>query len=194
MSKNIIVSNEEAFIRKIMNQEQTKEYCFVNKKTVFHCLPSEFDRDYAISHGYKIIDVPEGGGTMTHQIGDIVFGMTTKTMYEDCPFSEIYLRCVADELVSHGISAYVDGNDIMVDGYKVAGASNGRYQHISCGTLSVSMSVNIDDISAISKKEMVKTPKGLSDYNVDPQWVIDGLEIGCRMIAELEGHSYNKFA
>ena len=86
---------------------------------------------------------------------------------------------LADYLRGKGLNAEHKGNDVLVDGYKVAGFSATRFfgDNFFYYTFFVSMTVDLNDILLVCKKPMKKIPKGLGDYGITRQEILNALEV-----------------
>lgn len=80
-------------------------------------------------------------------------------------------------LKNKGLNAWCENNDIMVDGYKVAG-------YMECGIgagkvlfygIHISLNVDLSLIIQVCKKPMLKIPRGLSTWGITRQEVLDAL-------------------
>ncbi|WP_458397417.1 hypothetical protein [Anaerotignum sp.] len=82
-------------------------------------------------------------------------------------------------LQEKGIDAYSEGNDIICDGFKVAGDSrlNLGDTGYSYYCLFVSISSDIDVINKICQKPMSKPPRGLAYYGITRQEILDVLGV-----------------
>ena len=82
-------------------------------------------------------------------------------------------------LISKGLNAKKTRNDITVDGFKVSGYS-AQYigkEGLVYATFFVAFNVNLEDINAVCKKKIVKVPKGLDEYGISRQEVLDALHV-----------------
>lgn len=82
-------------------------------------------------------------------------------------------------LVSKGLNAKKTSNDITVDGFKVSGYSS-QYigkEDLVYATFFAAFNVNLEDINAVCKKKIVKVPKGLDEYGISRQEVLDALHV-----------------
>lgn len=81
-------------------------------------------------------------------------------------------------LQSKGLKAAVADNDVLVDGFKVAGFMskwvNREIQYFGCH---ISIHIDLGMIQRICQKPMVKIPKGLGDYGITRDMVLEALGI-----------------
>lgn len=90
-----------------------------------------------------------------------------------------WMRVLFKFLKSKGLNVKNTGNDILVDGNKVAGFSATRFSgdDFFYYTFFVSMTVDLNDILLVCKKPMRKVPEGLGDYGITRQEVLDALNV-----------------
>lgn len=82
-------------------------------------------------------------------------------------------------LKSLGLNAKNTGNDVLVDGYKVAGFSAVPLEgtNLQYYAFFVSITVNLSDIFLVCKKQMKKIPKGLGEYGITTQDILNALDV-----------------
>lgn len=125
------------------------------------------DVDYCKRKRIPVVTIDRGGGVIVSNPADIAFVYVTKytgllPVFVDKAIN--YLKQLTPDVKK-------DKNDILVNGYKVSAA--GMVAEYAC-VIHFSLVVDIEKITAISKKEMVKKPKGLSELaNVTKQNIID---------------------
>ena len=124
---------------------------------------SQADEEMCVALGYDIYEGLYNGGTLVANRGDLVFAhfYTVNNGWRDR-----FTKYLVDWLKDKGLNAEYVGNDVLVDEHKVCGTCITRYGRIDYTTIFISMNPNLDHIKAISKKPMVKIPKGLSDYGI----------------------------
>lgn len=132
-----------------------------------------FDKDcnfeYCNEHNIPYYDRKGAGGTIVHAKGSIsiyyVYSHDRFIQFLSCDF----IKDLHMYLVNKGINAVIDGNDILIDSCKVASCAENNippdFKWCNVG-MQISMTQNLELIRNICKKEMIKTPKALSDYGV----------------------------
>lgn len=129
---------------------------------------SQVDEAVCKALGYDIYEGLYNGGTLVANKGDLVFAH----FYDiENGWRVRFAECFTAWLKAKGLNAEFVGNDVLVDGYKVCGTCITRYGRIDYTTIFISMNPNLDHIRAISKKPMVKVPKGLSEYGITTEEV-----------------------
>lgn len=148
----------EKYIKK---QEQGIFYGINNKKVVFVSNINLVNTNACNELNYKIIETLHKGGIIVANPGDITiacFGPIANTWVKDFG---VYL---VNYLKDQGLNAIFEGNDILIDGYKIAGLSAKIYGNIQYSNIHIGINTNLEDIKNICLKPMIKIPKGLSDY------------------------------
>lgn len=143
-------------------------YCVHDEKSVFITDTDSIRKDACVEHGYSVLDTKHTGGVVVVSEGDVSV----------IHFGEIandWMRRFAKYLIKRykekGLDATFDGNDVLVDGYKISGLSATPYGHIQYSTIHIGINTNLDHIKAICRKPMVKVPKGLSEYGITTEEV-----------------------
>lgn len=136
-------------------------YVQVHRKT-------QVDEATCAALGYGIIELYHNGGTLVLNQGDFVtgnFGEPENGWYDR------FMTCFVEWLKAKGLNAVREGNDVLVDGYKVCAYCVTRYGRIDYTGVFIGINTNLDHIKAICRKPMVKVPKGLSDYGITSEEV-----------------------
>lgn len=134
------------------------------------------DFDYCAKHGIECVNIGRRGGTFVVNKGDIGVGIVEPALNN----TKGYL--IQDEFVKFlerkNLPVSVNGNDILIDGYKVYGWASNYYKEYDAIFISChfTMSVDLDLIKNICTKPMNKIPKGLSDYGITREEIIKFLE------------------
>lgn len=127
-------------------------------------LDSQIDFDYCKANKIPIFEVKRAGGAIVSNIGDFDFVIVNKyTLTDTVP---ALLRKIVALLHRRNLTAEISENDLLVEGYKVASYS---YRSLPGGVytaIHISMSVDMELIKNICKKEMKKVPKGLNDFGI----------------------------
>lgn len=128
--------------------------------------------DYCIEHNIECIKYERRGGAFVINAGDLGFA-NVSVGFNDIG-SNLEKEFV-EYLIAKNINAVASGNDILVDGYKCFGFATNYLADYGklLTTCHFTLSVNIDLIKAICTKPMVKVPKGLADYGITQQEVIE---------------------
>jgi lipoate-protein ligase A len=152
----------------IIHKKHGVAYCIHDEKTIFTTISNSIDEDYCKEHGYTILDTKHTGGVVVVNAGDISvihFG------YIGNDWMHRFAMYLVEQYKERGLNATFDGNDVLIDGYKISGLSATPYGHIQYSTIHIGINTNLEDIKAICKKPMVKVPKGLSEYGITTEEV-----------------------
>lgn len=164
---NIIKSKSSEAVQTIQDFIQNKKYgfayCVHNEKSIFIAQPDAVDRDLCANLGYNVLETMHTGGVVVVSEGDVSvihFGeIGDKTMHN-------FAAYLVEQYKQRGLNATFDGNDVLIDGYKISGLSATPYGHIQYSTIHIGVNTNLDDIKAICTKPMAKIPKGLAEYGI----------------------------
>lgn len=132
--------------------------------------------EYCKEHNIPCIDMGRMGGTFVINKGDVGLGHVAKGL-DNTIGEEIHYQ-FTEYLKSRGLSAEAKENDILVGGYKVFGWASKHYQQQDATfiTCHFTMSVDLDLVNAICTKPMNKIPKGLNDFGITRENIIQFLE------------------
>lgn len=121
---------------------------------------SQYDKEYCEKHNIPIVEFPRNGGVFVCSPDDIAI------IYYN-PYNEntkdIFRKKISDMAKLWHKNVFFDNNDIIVDGYKVAGFANiGEDRGVG-----IYISFSIDDklIENICQKKSKKKPKGLNNLS-----------------------------
>lgn len=129
--------------------------------------------EYCKQNNIPCVDIGRRGGAFVINKGDIGFGCVVRGL--DNTIGYLITNKFVEYLVEKGLNAIYDSNDILIDDYKVYGWSSHFYRDnnalfISCH---FTMSVDLDLIEKICTKPMSKIPKGLKDYGITKEQILD---------------------
>jgi len=121
----------------------------------------EYDKDYCEQNNISVLPLSYNGGTIVTTDKDFNLVIALKSpnlMY-------LILKKISDILSDLGLENEVVGNDMYVNGNKIVGCAENRIGDYFMSYFQISFAVDIDLIRAISKKEMIKIPKGISEFS-----------------------------
>lgn len=127
-------------------------------------LDNDINEDYCKENNIPIFRVQRSGGAIVSNIGDFEFVVVNKTT--DTKKVPPLFEKLIHLLVSKNVHIKIEDNDILAEGYKVASYA---YRKVDGGVytaMHISMSINMESIKNICKKEMKKVPKGLNDFGI----------------------------
>lgn len=110
------------------------------------------------------VKVPRLGGTMVlFPEGIQLFHIYKNGVYMGYDFKNMLIKW----LRAKGLNATLDKNDILVDGYKIAGDIHSTFPNgLRYYGICISINMDLDKLKLYCDKEMKKIPKGLSDYGI----------------------------
>jgi lipoate-protein ligase A len=152
----------------IVNKKHGVAYCVHDEKLVFITELNTINEDVCDKEGYTVLDTRHTGGVVVVSEGDMSVVHFGEIGNE---FMKNFALYLIERYREKGLDATFDGNDVLVDGYKISGLSATPYGHIQYSTIHVGINTNLDHIKAICKKPMVKVPKGLSEYGITSEEV-----------------------
>ena len=140
----------------------------------------DYNLEYCIEHNIPILHSNRVGGTIVAKANDIDFFyvMENNNVPDEIVKILYYLRNVKHLNADLSESPDYIGRDILIDDiYKVATFTNsqqGDGSFFSAGH--ISMSVDLEAIKNICLKPMKKIPKGLSEYGITQEEIINLIE------------------
>lgn len=148
----------------ISNKIESIIYC-VNKKTcVLPALTSEYNEEYCLENNIDIVKMPNEGGALVITNGDIEIAHISKYFNND--FKTRFLNYISEYLIQKGINNKITNNDILIEKYKICGCSSVYRNEMLFTAIHLSINCELELIKNICQKEMIKVPKGLSDYGI----------------------------
>lgn len=158
----------EGFNDIIDNKKQCFVYGIPDKTYVFKGTDDMCDCNYCINNNIEILSIPNGGGAIVLNSGDVEIGI-----FKDNGWNIIndFMDALCEKLKQKILNVKVVGNDLIIDEkYKCCGSSSrnlgdAKNPYIYTA-IHISLAVNLDLIGYICKKEMVKIPKGLKDWGI----------------------------
>lgn len=131
--------------------------------------------EYCEQNNIACVNIGRRGGTFVVNKGDIGFGYITKGI--DNTVGELIYNKFAEYLTNKNLDVEKKGNDILVNGYKVFGWASNYYQEYDAIyiTAHFTLSVDIDLINNVCTKPMNKVPKGLNDFGISQEEILEFL-------------------
>lgn len=147
----------------IQNKKHGFAYCVHDDKSIFIARADAVDRELCANLGYNVLETMHTGGVVVVSKGDISvihFGEIGNHVMHD------FATYLVEQYKERGLDATFDGNDVLVDGYKISGLSATPYDNLQYSTIHIGINTNLEDIKVICTKPMVKVPKGLKEYGI----------------------------
>lgn len=173
----VITQNE--VLKELKEGLETKSKCVIVSYTdnqVNYGFDAQPNFEYCEKHNIPCVNIGRMGGTFVVNKDDIGFGYITQGIKNEIGIA------LCDELTNYlknkGFNVTQESNDILVDGYKVFGWASYYYKNFDAIyiTAHITLSVNLELIQNICTKPMNKVPKGLNDFGVTRDEVIQFLE------------------
>ena len=174
------VNQKELYLQAINcinNEEEKALYCIYDKNYVVVGVEQQPNFEYIENNNIEIFDIPTLGGTIVVNRGDIGFGMASPSLAK----ANAFIFRAKDNLVSlltnKNLNVSTEHNDVMIDGYKVASCCSILKNNMALSVFQLSLNVNLELIQNICTKPMVKIPKGLSEFGITTEELIENVVI-----------------
>ena len=164
---------------KVLNLDQMVFIHPINQ--MFATCGSEYDLDLEYCEQNNIhytFDV-RSGGTIVLFPGDIL--ISCSYVASDDTYAQKLMTDFSNWLINKGLSARIDGNDILIDDdFKVCAfhSSSGGQEYNDVQLLAATFNINsnVEVIRNICTKPMLKIPIALSNYNITSDEVLNWLK------------------
>lgn len=122
--------------------------------------------------GCQVVDTKHRGGTILVFEDGITLFFFGKT-------SPKWSKTLVKYLISRGLDASLQGNDVLVDGCKVSGYMERCLENsdLNFYGIHISINTNVRLIEEVCQKPIVKIPRGLSYWGVTRKDVMEALNI-----------------
>ncbi len=162
-------------LRSIFNLETPKAYYCVHEQTEVNTgMQDDCDMQYCEEHSIPVYLMERSGGTIVCSKGNI--GISVITPVKWGWQTSAFMTSLAEYLQNKGLDARYAGNDVLIDGFKVASSAEirvGDNLKNVYSTYQISINQDIEAIEHICKKEMIKIPKALSDYGITTEEIVN---------------------
>ena len=162
----------------LANKEEHLCYAVQDQTEITYGLEGDCDTEWCRQHNVPAYNIQSSGGCIVHPKGNVSVGI----VYNAKRFGGFILckviRNFADYLKQKGLNVEMASNDVMVDNFKVASSTEYQYdvQNQWCyGIMQFSINQDLYVISNACKKPMVKIPKGLGEYGLTTEEIIQWL-------------------
>jgi lipoate-protein ligase A len=163
-------------------------FVVIDQTEVGHGFDNDVDFEYCEKNGIPYHNHKRNGGAIVYSAGNIAIGFVYSNRKRGGFVMGRLLPDLSKYLAKKGLSIDMSANDILVDGYKVASASGynfGENYHWTYEGIQISINQDLETIKNVCKKPMVKVPKGLSEYGITTEemvewcskWLKDHLDI-----------------
>ena len=153
----------------INHPKKDNSYVIVPETIVNYVDRFECDLDYCEKNNIKVTQLSRKGSTFVFNKGDLVF----LHCGENDHFGIKWRQYLKNKLISKGLNAFLDNNDLLIDGYKSLGDTELKSIYICC----IAIKNNPELIENICLKPINKIPRGLEYYNISTEevekWYLD---------------------
>ena len=149
----------DSILKSITNQEERLFFWMAEETSIFvgkNTITNSCD--------LPIIELPNAGGVIISGKGSMATGYISHDLYNH--FNEDFAAALKDWLLQKELTVTQMGNDILINGYKVASSSTARVNNMLFSAFHISFSVDLDLINTICTKRMEKVPKGLEEFGI----------------------------
>lgn len=156
-----------------------EEYAVLIQHTdteISHGWENDYNKEYCKQRAIPCHNLQRGGGTIVYSKGNVSVGF----IYNNRKYKRFMLvemiNNLKDYFVSKGLNAEVNHNDILIDGYKVAscwGHNYGDGYQWTYELVQISINQDLDVIKNVCQKPMVKVPKGLGEYGITTDEIVE---------------------
>lgn len=162
-------------------QSEKKKKCaiVIQKETeVTYGFENDCDKEWCAENNIPCFDRNSGGGCIVHAKGNISVTLVYSHDEEPGFLGIAFVNNLIRFLEGKGLNCSFEHNDVLVDGYKVASGYDNNlppdWRWCKTG-LQISMNQELNIIEHACKKPMIKTPKGLSEYGITTQDIMDNV-------------------
>lgn len=163
---------EQETIRVLKNKiDNYVAYCIHDGDWVWASKNAEIDRAYCASNNINVSESYNMGGTIVASKGDVDIALFKTDGWD---IGEKVLACLKETLQDIVPNLTIAGNDLLIDNqYKVAShASINTGDKLIYTVVHISISPNIELIKNICTKPMIKIPKGLGEYGITGEDIV----------------------
>lgn len=155
----------------LTTKEEINVIVYANKDYVLNGVENSLNEEYCLENDVEILHTKHMGGTIVNFKEDICVG-NFQNGFNDFgdKFNELLIKYFEEK----GLNVSLHGNDILIDNeYKVSSYSSVNINGRLYTAFHISIGMDIDLIKNICQKEMVKIPKGLSEYGITTEEIVD---------------------
>lgn len=128
------------------------------------------ENSYNSIQGLVAYKTHNSGGCLVNFKEDVCVSEFTD---KEIPTGEQWMRTLIKFLKTKGVNAYLEGNDVLIDGFKIASYMRAYIDGCWNTACHISVGMDLGLIERVCTKEMYKIPKGLKDYGITQQEIID---------------------
>lgn len=155
----------------LTSKEEITVLVYGDKTYVLNGRDNTLNKEYCLENDIDILETKHIGGTIINFKEDICVG-NFQNDFND--FGDKFSEAIFKFLESKNLNVSKNGNDILIDNeYKVCSYSSVNMNGKLYTAFHISIGMDLGLIKEICVKEMKKIPKGLSDYGITTEEMVD---------------------
>lgn len=172
MRKVLVKDITEELNHLIQNRIEDVIYCIHEQPLVFKSTYGEINKQYCVDNNYIICESQNMGGIIVANSGDINMAIMKQDGWYIGEQLLVYLK---DRLQDRIPNLSIDSNDLLLDGkYKmISYASINANNRLIYTCVHISFNPDVNAIQNICIKPMTKIPKGLNDFGITHDEIIN---------------------
>lgn len=149
----------------ILSGETSIGYYMILEEPFVHIGADACNTQYIKRHNILSKKLSREGGTIVGSPGDLeIIYFLDKNNFKGIIPEITYLIDIVGKKINNKVA--INGNDILIDGYKVGSFVITEVAEFYFIAIVLSMTVNLNYIEHICKKPMIKIPKGLTEFGI----------------------------
>ena len=161
----------------LLKNKNDKVLVLSDKTYILNGLYPSCNYDYCKKHNLEILETQHFGGTIVNGNNDVCIGLYNDCNDLDIQVGYVFMRKIISFLKSKGLDIVEDENDVIIDGYKTASWMSTDIDGCMYTAIHIPFNLDMDLIKNVCTKEMVKVPKGLDEFGIDRNEMIEYLKV-----------------
>lgn len=128
------------------------------------------ENSYNEVNGLTAYKTHNAGGCLVNFKDDVCISEFTD---KEIDTGEIWMDKLVEYLKNKGLDVQKEGNDVLVDGYKVGSYMRANIDGCWNTACHISIGMDLDMVKKVCTKEMHKVPIGLKEWGITQQEIID---------------------
>lgn len=156
----------------LSDQREAVVYCVADDHCAVVGSNGGADLEQIQKAGIKMVQIKHEGGTIVLSPGDVDIGIFTEG-YQGHEYRNEIIDRLINRLQENGHEAFIEDNDVLVNGRKVVGFGSRMFGKILYTAIHIAVKTNIDLIKSICTKDMKKVPDALTNYGINTAYVLN---------------------
>lgn len=161
----------------LLKNKNEKVLVLSNKTYILNGLYPSCNYDYCKERNLEILETQHFGGTIVNGSGDICIGLYNDFDSLDIQVGWVFMRKIISFLKSKSLDIVEDENDVMINGYKTVSWMSTKINDCMYTAIHIPFNLDMGLIKNVCTKEMVKVPKGLDEFGIDRNEMIEYLKV-----------------